>query len=81
MDKNNIYQWLIKKTIIILVIRTLRPSKDHQTVIEQQSDTSPNVTKASDILLIPGYDDMVQHIRLINKSGPQDIFDIQIKED
>ena len=30
--------------------------------------------KASDILLIPGDDYMVQHIRPINKSGPQEIF-------
>ena len=62
-------------------MRTLRPSKDHHTGIDQQPGPPPNVTKASDILLIPGDDDMVQHIRLINKSGPQEIFDIQIKED
>ena len=45
----------------------LRPSKDHQKVIDKQHDPSPNVTKASDILLIPGDDDMVQHINPINK--------------
>ena len=44
------------KTIIILIIRTLRPSKDHQTVIKQQPDPSPNVTDASEILLVPGDD-------------------------
>ena len=63
-----------KKTIIILIIRTLIPIRDHQTFIEQQPDQLPNVTKASDILLIPGYDDMVQHISYINKPVPQEIF-------
>ena len=29
------------------------PSKDHQTVIKKQPDPSPNVTKASDIWMIP----------------------------
>ena len=62
--------------ITILIIRTLIPSKYHHAVIKQQPDPSPNVTKESDILLITGYDDMVQHIRLINKSGPQEIFSI-----
>ena len=61
------------KTIIILIIRTLRTSKDHHIVIEQQPEPSPN---ASEILLIPGDDDMVQHIIPINKSGTQDIFSL-----
>ena len=58
------------KTIVILIIRTLITIRDHHTVIEQQPDQSPNVTKASKILLSPGDDDMVQHISPINKSGP-----------
>ena len=59
------------QTIIILNIRTLVPINDNQTSIKQQTDLSPNVTKASDIFLIPGDDKMVQHISPINKSGPQ----------
>ena len=59
------------QTIIILNIRTLVPINDNQTSIKQQTDLSPNVTKASDIFLIPGDDKMVQHIFSINKSGPQ----------
>ena len=50
------------------------PSNDNQTVINQQSDPSPNVMKARENFLITGDDEMVQHIRPINKSGPQDIF-------
>ena len=61
-------------------MRTLRPSKDHHTGIDQQPGPPPNVTKASDILLIPGDDEMVQHIRPTNKSGPQDIFALWRKE-
>ena len=52
----------------------LMPSKYHQKVIEKLPDPSPNVTKASDIFLIPGDDDIFQHISPIIKSGPQDIF-------
>ena len=55
------------QTIIILNIRTLVPINDNQTSIKQQTDLSPNVTKASDIFLIPGDDKMVQHIFPINK--------------
>ena len=55
-------------------MRTLRPSKDHHTGIDQQPGPPPNVTKASDIFLIPGDDDIFQHISPIIKSGPQDIF-------
>ena len=63
MDNNDLYQGLIqKKKLIIPIISSLRPSKYHHTVIEQQHDPSPNVMKASDILLIPGDDDMVQYI-------------------
>ena len=51
----------------------LSPSKYHQTVIKQKHATSPNVKKASDILLLPGDDDMGQYIRPINKSGKQEI--------
>ena len=39
------------------------------------------LTEASDIFLIPGDDDMVQHIIPINKSIPQYIFAVWIKED
>ena len=49
------------------------PSNDNQTVINQQPDPSPNVMKAREIFLITGDDEMVQHIRPINKSGPQEI--------
>ena len=59
MDNNNIYQGLVLKIIIIPIIGNLRPSKDHQTVIEQQPDPSPNIKKASDIFLRPRDDDMV----------------------
>ena len=59
MDNNNIYQELIQKKPKNMIIRTLRPSKDHHTVTEEQPDPSLNVKKASDILLIPGYDEMV----------------------
>ena len=55
-------------------IRIQRPIKYHQTVVEQQPDPATTVTKASDIWLITGDDDMVKCIRLINKSGTQDIF-------
>ena len=64
------------QTIIILNIRTLVPINDNQTSIKQQTDLSPNVTKASDIFLMPGDDDMGQQIILINKSGPQDMFSL-----
>ena len=37
------------------------PSKNHKTVVEQQPDPSPNVTKSSDILIILGYDDMERY--------------------
>ena len=65
---------LIWITIISISIRIMRPIKDQHIVIEQQPDPSPNVTKASDIFLTPGDEDMVQHISPINKSGPQEIF-------
>ena len=60
--------------MIITIIRILSPNKDHQAVFEQQPDPSPNVTKESDILLISGDDEMVQHIIPINKPIPQEIF-------
>ena len=61
------------KAIIILSIRTLRPRKYQQILVEKQPDPETNLNKASDIWLIPGYDDMVQHIIPINKKVPQDI--------
>ena len=61
------------KAIIIPIIRTRRPSKYQQILVEQQPDPETNLNKASDIWLIPGYDDMVQHIRPINKKVSQDI--------
>ena len=57
-----------QKTIIITSIRTLRPSKDHHIVANQQPDPATNVTKASDIWMIPGDDEMFQHIIPLNKS-------------
>ena len=45
----------------------LRTSKDNQKVIKQQPDPSTNVTKASEIFLTLGDDEMVQHISPINK--------------
>ena len=52
----------------------LKPSKDHQKVIEKQPDPSPNTTEVNDIFLTPGNDKMVQQITPINKSGPQENF-------
>ena len=62
------------KTIIIRIIMTPRPSKDHQTVIDQQPDPSPNEAKENEKFLIPGNDEMVQHITPISKSGAQELF-------
>ena len=59
----------------------MRQSKDHQTVIKQQPAPSPTLIKASGILPMPGDDDMGQHIRPINKTGPQEIFVLMRKED
>ena len=59
----------------------LRPSKDNHTVIEQQPYSSPNVTKASDIFRITGDVEMVQHIIPKNKSGLQEFFSLNRKED
>ena len=53
---------------------TPRPSKDHQTVIDQQPDPSPNEVKENENFLIPGNDEMVQHITPISKSGAQELF-------
>ena len=54
----------------------LSPSKDHHTVIKQEPDPSPNLMKKSNILLIPGYDDIVEHIIPINKLGQNKVFDL-----
>ena len=67
--------------MIILSIRTRRPIKYHQTVVEQQPDPATTVTKESDIWLIPGDDDMVQHIRPLNKSVREEIVTLWRKED
>ena len=61
--------------------REWRPNKDHQTAVEKQPDPATNVTKASDIWIIPGYYEMVQHIRPLNQSVPQDIVALWRKED
>ena len=50
-----------------------RAIKDHQTVVDQQPDPETNVTKASENFLIPGDYDMVQHVRILKKSVPQEI--------
>ena len=42
-------------------------------MVEQQPDPAKNATKASDICLIPGDDDIVQHMRPLSKPGPQEI--------
>ena len=57
-------------------MRTLEPIYNYQTVIEQQPDPSPNVTKENVNFLVPGNDEMVQHISPINKSGLHKILDI-----
>ena len=62
-------------------MRTLNPIKDHQTVVNQQPDLATNVTKASDICLITGDDEIIQHIIPLNKSGPQEIVTLWVKED
>ena len=67
------------KTTIILIIRALSPIKNHQKVIKQQPDPSHNAIKANDICLIPGNDEMVEHIIPINKSGLQEIFTLKRK--
>ena len=59
---------------MILIIRTLRPIKDHKTVLEQQPDPSPNATKVNEIFMISGDNEMVQHIIPINKLELKDIF-------
>ena len=61
-------------------IRIQRPIKYHQTVVKQQPNTAINVTKSSDIWLIPRYYEIVQNIRPLNKPGPQDIVSIWRKE-
>ena len=71
-DNNNLYQGLIQ-TKKIPIIRTLRPSKDYQTVIEQRPDPSQDAKKDNDIFLIPGNDEIVQHIIPVNKQGLQEI--------
>ena len=68
MDNNNLYQVLMQtQTIIKPIIRTLSPSKDNQTVTEQQPAPPPDVTKASEILPMPRDDEMGQHNIPINK--------------
>ena len=59
------------KTMIIPIIRMPRSIKYHQRVVEEKPDPSPNVTKASEILMITWDDYMVQNISPINKSGLQ----------
>ena len=77
MDTNNFYQGLIQtKTIIIPIIRNLGPSKDYHTVIDLQTDPSPNVTKVSDILTMTEDDERGQQIVHINIPGRQDIFSL-----
>ena len=76
---NNIYQGLIPK-IKLPIIKTLRPNKDRQAVIAQQPAPSPTVMKSSGIFLVPGDDDMGQHISPINKPVPQEILVIWRKE-
>ena len=58
----------------------LRPIKDHQSVVDQQSYPETNVTKASDSWLIPEDCEMVQRIRPINKLRLKDIFSLWREE-
>ena len=67
------------KAIIILSIRTRRPRKYQQILVEKQPDPETNLNKASGIWLIPGYDKMVQYIRPINESRLQYIFALEFK--
>ena len=48
-------------------------------MVEKQPDPATNVTKTSYNLLIPGDAEMVQQIRTLNKSRPQEIVPIWIK--
>ena len=74
-NNNNICEGLIQtKTTIIPIIRTLRPSKDQQTLIQKKPDLSRTVMKASGIFTMPGDDEIGQHIIPINKTVPQDVF-------
>ena len=55
MDNNNLYQELIQtKTVMIQIIRTLRPSTDIQKVIKQQHASYITVIKLSGIFLCQG---------------------------
>ena len=76
IDNNNPYQGLIKK---LWIIRSLRPIKDQQIVIDQQPDPSPTVIQASGIILMPREDDMDKNIIPITKPGPLDIFVLKKK--
>ena len=68
MENKNLYQVMIQKRILSIWMR--RPSKYHQTVVKHQPDPTTNVTKASEILMVPGDDEMVLHIIPIKKSVP-----------
>ena len=68
--KKNLSRVDKKKITILPIISTLSPSKDHQKVIKKQPDPSPNITKSSEILLVPGDDEMIQYTIPINKSVP-----------
>ena len=75
MDTNNLYQWLIQiETIVIPIMRTLRPSKKNQIVTKQQPAPSSTVIKSSGILPMSGKSDIGQHISPITKPGQQEIF-------
>ena len=78
MDNNNVCQGLIQtKTIILPIIRTLRPSKDQQTVIKQQHDSSTIVIKSSFIFLMSGDAEMGQHISSIDKPVLREFFSLK----
>ena len=66
-------------TVISISIRIMIKSKDKWTVIEQQPDPSPNVTKSSDIFLTPRNDDMVKHAIPINKWRAKENFTLDFE--
>ena len=81
MDNNNIYQGLIQ---------TKKKQTDYKDAESKQGysdscwETTWSITKCNESkqhFLIPGNDEIVQHISLINISGPKEIFALWMKED
>ena len=70
-SRNTINSNFIEK--IISIRGWYKPNNNITDYKDADTNQSPNVKKASGIFLSPRDDDMVQHISLINKSGPQEI--------